>query len=125
VRTLRVGVVGSRSRNTAKDKALLCRILKRQKDKCDKLILVSGGCSSGADRFAEEIAKELNLGIVIYYPKVESGCSRQEYAIAAFARNKLIVEACDVLLAVWDQISRGTKNTIDTAHGYGKPVVII
>lgn len=35
---------------------------------------------------------------------------------AAFARNRYIVEDADVVVAFWDGVSKGTKNTIDIAE---------
>ena len=36
-------------------------------------------------------------------------------------RNEEIVEKCDILLAVWDGSSHGTRNTIKIAEKLGKP----
>ena len=44
--------------------------------------------------------------------------------LAPLERNKLIVDNCDCLLALWDGASRGTKYTIDLAVRKGKPVKI-
>ena len=40
-------------------------------------------------------------------------------------RNQQIVDRCDVLLAVWNGKSRGTKNTLSYARKAGKPVFLI
>ncbi|MBQ6599104.1 MAG: hypothetical protein IJH79_16260 [Lentisphaeria bacterium] len=40
-------------------------------------------------------------------------------------RNQQIVDRCDVLLAVWNGKSRGTKNTLSYAREAGKPVFLI
>ncbi|MBR4664955.1 MAG: hypothetical protein IKO93_13875 [Lentisphaeria bacterium] len=44
---------------------------------------------------------------------------------AFLERNKQIVDRCDILLAVWDGKSRGTKNTLSYAREAGKPVFLI
>lgn len=123
---LRVGIIGSRSRDCDdEDKILVRDIIVRQMNKGVNLHLVSGGCKKGGDRFAEELAKEFGLPITIFPPKAQPGCSRREYAIACYERNLLIAKACDILLAVWDKVSRGTKDTIDKAESLGKTVVIL
>lgn len=43
---------------------------------------------------------------------------------AGFKRNELIVNMADLIVALWDGTSRGTKHTIDLAVKAGKPVDI-
>jgi predicted Rossmann fold nucleotide-binding protein DprA/Smf involved in DNA uptake len=110
---MHLGIVGSRRRNTPADKSL---IKEKVLDflKSGELVIVSGGCKLGADRFAEEIADELNLPIIIFYPKLIGGQNRMEYAKAAYARNKLIAQKADVLIAcVAADRKGGTENTIE------------
>lgn len=40
-------------------------------------------------------------------------------------RNRQIVDRCDILLAVWNGKSRGTRNTLSYARQAGKPVFLI
>lgn len=104
-----LGVVGSRRRDTEKDKAVVKEAVLR----FDKPVLVSGGCPHGADRFAEELAEELGLEIIIYYPDMTGVDSRGSYAKACYARNKLIAQKSDVLIAcVAPDRKGGTENTI-------------
>lgn len=74
---LKVGVVGSRRRDTEQDKEIIRKALKYliAKDPKVRIHLVSGGCPKGADRFAEELAVELGLGISIHYPDKNKFCS--------------------------------------------------
>lgn len=88
-------------------KNLIKKVLKHRLKKGDHIHLVSGGCPKGADRFAEELAKELELGISIHYPKTWPGMERWEFAKEAFARNTLIAEECDVLLSLPSYDSKG------------------
>jgi hypothetical protein len=104
---------------------LIKEVLLLRISKGDTIHIVSGGCRKGADRFAEELAEELSLGISIHYPDVEQGCATWEYAQACYKRNLLIARECDILLATWDGMSGGTKHTIDNAEALGKPVVIL
>jgi hypothetical protein len=39
-------------------------------------------------------------------------------------RNQDIVNAADKVVAFWDGVSKGTKNTIDTAKKLGKEVTV-
>lgn len=126
---IKVGVVGSRSRDTPKDKAVIKKALLSQLDKGKKLHLVSGGCKKGADKFAEELAEELNLGISIHsvdFPGFSRyNVSRWQYAQKAYERNTLIAEECDILMAVWDGISGGTADTIKKTEALSKPVIVL
>lgn len=133
VKILKVGVVGARVRNTPKDKQLIRDALLYliQKDKNVIIHLVSGGCPQGADRFAEELANELQLGISIHCPdksKLEANTS-WAYAKIAYARNTLIAEECDMLLATPAYDARGpvggTADTLKKVDILRKPVVIL
>lgn len=81
--------------------------------------VITGG-AKGVDACAEKYAKEHGLELEIirpdyknYYPKV-----------APLMRNKTIVEKSDVLVAIWDGKSKGTKYTIDYAKKLGKQVFV-
>lgn len=130
MKILKVGVVGSRRRNTEQDKQIIRQALQHliAKDPEVKIFLVSGGCPLGADRFAEELAVELGLEISIHYPdksKLEAN-ERWAYAKINFARNTLIAEECDILLAtVASDRNGGTENTIKTCQKLKKPVVLL
>jgi len=101
---VKLGVVGSRRRNDPVDKLLVRKWIKELKPD----FLVSGGCPKGADRFAEEIAKELSIPIIIF--KADwSGYGK----IAGFIRNTDIAKESDMLLAcVSDDRKGGTEDTI-------------
>jgi hypothetical protein len=117
---MKVGIVGSRSRDAQEDWELLDSTLK------GLMIteIVSGGCSRGGDRFAEMFAERERIPILIFKPQ-PNGPGRREYAIAAYARNMQIAETCDILVAVWDGESKGTKHTITYARKQGKRVIVI
>lgn len=81
-------------------------------------VIVSGG-APGVDKTAEETAEELGLETLIFpadWDKYGKG--------AGFVRNKLIVEAADVVIAFWNGESKGTKNTIDEALRQKKDMLI-
>lgn len=129
MKVLKVGVVGSRRRNTEQDKQIIRQALQHliAKDPEVKVFLVSGGCPLGADRFAEELAIELGLGISVHLPDKSkmSEDTKYEYIKQLFSRNTLIAEECDVLLVVYDGTSSGTKDTIQKTEKLNKPIVYL
>ena len=122
-----VGIVGSRRRNTARDKELIRLVLTKMMNEYI-IHVVSGGCPRGADSFAEELAEQLGLGISIHavnLSELTEPVARWEYAQKSYERNTLIAEECHILLTTWDNISGGTKDTIDKVNKLGKPVVYL
>lgn len=108
---MKLGIVGSRRRNSEIDKD----IVKRKILKLKPTTLVSGGCSKGADRFAEELAKELDIPIVLFNPGF-TGKEKNfgEIVIRYHARNKKIAIHSDYLIAlVAGDRKGGTENTIE------------
>jgi hypothetical protein len=129
MRIVKLGVVGSRRRNTPADKELIRKILLHRIAKGDSLHLVSGGCPKGADRFAEELAEELKLSISVHLPDESSLPSNPQYfdyVQMYFARNTLIAQECNILLALpADDRRGGTEDTIRKAQDLGKPVILV
>lgn len=79
-----------------------------------ELTLVDGG-AKGVDTFAAHWANEKNVPIEWYRP------DWGRYGRGAGpVRNKLMVEACDFCLILWDGKSKGTKNDIDLCVKLGK-----
>lgn len=80
--------------------------------------LISGG-AKGADSMAQRYAKENGLKITIFYP------NWNKYGNSAgFQRNRLIIEACDVVVAWWDNKSKGTQNSLELAEEMGKKKIV-
>jgi len=107
---MKLGIVGSRRRNSLEDKAIIKkRILVLQPS-----LLVSGGCPKGADKFAEELAEELGISILIHYPKLPVKDSpKSDFVIAYYERNRMIALDSDHLVAlVAEDRKGGTENTI-------------
>ncbi len=118
---IRIGVVGSRSRNSLEDYLLLLDAIRSKiaEHGIDKIQLVSGGCRDGADSFAEDIHKELALPlpIIIHHPdktKLRPNLpTRIAWAEINYARNTLIAEDSDILMAmVAPDRKGGTEDTI-------------
>ncbi len=114
-----IAVVGSRRRNTLADKMLLIRTLADVVVDGDRL--VSGGCHTGADRFAEEIARQMGMTIIIHHADWD------KYSKAAGPiRNSQIVADCDVMVAlVAADRTGGTEDSIRKAENAGKEVIIV
>lgn len=106
---MKVGIVGSRRRNTQEDKEKI----KFEINVCDHMTeadveIITGGCYCGADKFAEELSKEYSYDITIRRPKYYKHGKK-----ATFVRNDLIAKESEVLIAcVSDDRTGGTEDTI-------------
>lgn len=81
--------------------------------------IVSGG-ARGIDTLAERWADQHNIPKLILKPDYD------KYGRSApIRRNEIIVSAADLVVAVWDGKSRGTKSTIDYAKKCGIPVQVL
>ena len=112
----KIGVIGTRKRNIITDFHCV-------KDKFFELYregdwIVSGHCPKGGDAFAEKIAYDYGIPILLFPPKKHT---RKEY----FARNTLVANECDIILAcvinphegvleVLKRTSGGSENTLKT-----------
>lgn len=108
---MKLGIVGSRRRDLPEDK----KIIKEKILELSPKMLISGGCQIGADRFAEELAQELGISILICYPKLPANSSpRFEFVKAYHERNRMIAFVSNVLIAlVAGDRKGGTENTIE------------
>lgn len=80
--------------------------------------IIAGG-SSGVDKLAEQYAERHGLKLTVIRPN---------WALhkrgAGLRRNEDMVNACDVLVAVWDGNSPGTAHAVKYARKKGRPVVV-
>lgn len=82
-------------------------------------LIVSGG-AQGADSLGARWAKEYGVPVRIFKP------DWTKYGKAAgFMRNTDIVEAADVVVAFWDGVSNGTRDSIAKAEKAGKAVLVV
>ena len=125
---MRIGIVGTRQRNSDSDLELLREVLiplKASKiEQGEDLSIVSGGCPLGMDRFASILAKELDIPIKIF-PADWKKFGKS----AGFERNGDIAREADVLIAMLpeDGKSAGTEDTIrkyKKAHPHGQLFLI-
>ena len=132
---IRVGIVGSRKyENRKKIKEF---IFKLKTDKGADTIIVSGGCKTGADRYAKKYALELGLQYQefppfhetwnIYCPKDKRDYGRPYSVKNFFARNKIIAAYSDYVIAFIPRgvDSKGSMSTINYAKKFGKKYLVI
>lgn len=111
---LRVGIVGSRRRNTLRDRRLVLELVERllEDNPHRTLVLVSGGCPKGADAFAAEAARVYGVKLVEHLPR-PTHHGRWAFVEAAFERNRRIAEDSQVGYAlVHPDREGGTENTV-------------
>ena len=112
-----IGIIGSRRRDSQSDflltKAVFDQVV-RQHEQLDieKVVIVSGGCPKGGDRFAEKIAKDYGLIMLIHHANWSKYGKR-----AGFVRNGDIAHDSDILIACVSQDRKG--GTEDTVMKFG------
>ena len=132
---MKVAIVGSRRyENKKKIKDFIFK-LKQQYG--EKTIIVSGGCKTGADRYAKKYALELGLQYEEYpafhepynlYCTMPESRYGKSYNIRNFhARNKIIASTSDFIAAFMSEgaNSDGTFSTLDYAKKLNKKRIII
>ena len=120
---MRLAIVGGRDFNDkelmAKRLALFMRAYSNGEMSAPSIEIVSGG-AKGADTLGVSFACVWNVPIKIFKP------DWNKYGKSAgFRRNQTIVDNCDMVLAFWDGMSRGTSDTIEKAKRAKKPTFII
>jgi len=133
--TLKVGIVGSRVyENRQKIKEF---IFKLKQSKGDSTIIVSGGCTQGADRYAKKYALELGLQYEeyppahtshnLYCPLHERNYGKPYSPKNFFARNKQIAIHSEYVVAFIPRgvKSKGSMSTISYAKKFGKKTLVI
>lgn len=103
-----IGIVGSRRRDTEKDKQIVEKALLEYIEQFGDVTICSGHCPKGADRFAEELAEKYKLKTIIY------PADWNKYGnIAGFKRNTDIAKTSDKLIAcVAPDRTGGTEDTV-------------
>ena len=132
---MKVAIVGSRRyENTRKVQDLIYSL----KEKFgDKLTIVSGGCKSGADKYAKKFALEANIKYLEFLPAhenksmfcvlPESYYGKPYHVKNYFARNKQIAKASDIVIGMIPEgvTSNGTQSTLDYGKKFGKKIIIM
>ena len=132
---MKVAIVGSRRyENKRKIKEF---IFKLKQEYGTDTIIVSGGCKTGADRYAKKYTLELGLQYEeyppfhevhnLYCPLPTSRYGKPYSTKYFFARNKIIAGTCDFVVGFIPEgvEGRGTMSTIKYAKKFEKKYVII
>ena len=132
---MKVAIVGSRRyENKKKIKDF---VFKLKNEYGEKTIIVSGGCKTGADRYAKKYALELGLQYEEYPPFHEvhnlyctmpSSRYGKPYSMRNFfVRNKIIASVCDYIVAFIPEgvEANGTKNVLEYSKKLDKKIIII
>jgi len=113
---MKLAIVGSRSFNNYN---LLKSDLDNFRKDHDVTEIISGG-ARGADTFAERYAEENKIKLTVYYADWE-----KHGKAAGYIRNHDIIKNCDYCMAYWDDVSKGTANSIQLCGVYNKPCRIV
>ena len=114
-----IGIVGSRRRVSVKDFQKIEKKLLAIYEEGD--YIVSGGCPTGADSYAEILAKKHQIPIMIYYARWNVYGKG-----AGHKRNTDIAEDADVLIATpAEDRTGGTEDTIKKSLNLGKEVILL
>lgn len=117
---MKLAIVGGRDFNDYKRlDAIVFELFKIRKGNIPEDSIISGG-ARGADALGKRYAKDRDLDYIEY-----PADWRKYGKSAGFKRNLQIVAACDIVLAFWDGVSGGTKDTIDKARQLKKPTFIV
>ena len=132
---MKVAIIGSREwENKRKIKELFTSLKKKFGD---DLIIISGGCPNGADKYAKKFALEFDIKYQEYnpahttrnlYSMMSENYYNKVYHVSQFHhRNMLIAKACDVMCALIPKgyKSKGAESAIKAAKKLKKPIVII
>ena len=85
----------------------------------EEIEIVSGN-ARGADKLGERYAKEHNLPVKLFPANWDKYGKR-----AGNLRNQEMANYADVLIAFWDEKSKGTKHMIDIAKKQGLTVIVV
>lgn len=84
----------------------------------DDYTVIHGG-AKGVDHLAGEVAARRGLRVLVFKP------DWAKYGKAAgYKRNILMVNEADMVIAVWDGVSKGTQHSINYARKVDKPVIV-
>ena len=123
---MKVIIAGSRDFNNYKELCSYCDYLLQNKDDIE----IVSGRAPGADLLGEQYAEERGYPIKPFpaawddiegKPDWEIGINKagkKYWKLAGFARNEEMAVYADVLIAFWENSSKGTKHMIETANKY-------
>jgi len=132
---VKIAIIGSREyENKRKIRDM---IFKLKQTFGNSLEIISGGCPSGADKYAKKFSLELGVTYREFNPAhtvknlysvmPETYYSKPYHTSQFFHRNTLIAKYCDKMIAFIDSNvdSKGSYHAVSMAQKHSKPVVII
>tara|TARA_B100000287_G_scaffold404112_1_gene426500 strand:+ start:334 stop:747 length:414 start_codon:yes stop_codon:yes gene_type:complete len=132
---MKIGIIGSRKyENKRKIKEAIFNLKQKFGD---TLVIVSGGASDGADKYAKKYALELDCNYIevnpSHTPKNLYSYMREDwygksYSVRNFhVRNKILASLVDRLIAFVPRgtVSDGTDSTLNYARKFNKKSIII
>ena len=132
---MKCAIIGSKEyENVRKIKDLLTDLKKRHGD---ELVIISGGCTQGADKYAKKYALEFGINYKEFNPahtprNLHSAMSdtyyNKPYHVSQFHhRNLLIARECDVMIALIPigVNAKGNESAINAAKRLNKKVVVL
>ena len=111
-----LAVVGSRKFN---DYAKFMEIMNEHIDTTKVKSIISGG-AAGVDKMAESYAFDTGIPIKVVKPDYKKYADKPKFA--PIARNRIIAETCDAMIAFYYDDSNGTKDAMNHAIKCGKNV---
>lgn len=113
---MKLAIIGSRTFNNYE---LLCKEIDELKVFYEINTIISGG-AIGADTLGKSYAQEHNIPLIVY------PADWKKYGKSAgMIRNQYIINDCDYVIAFWDGVSRGTKDSIRKTRKCKKPYKIV
>jgi len=124
---VKVGIVGSRRRNSGIDKDIIFETVRKLKALYgDYLVIVSGGCKKGADLFAKKACLEFDIKLVEHFPDLNGAKTYNQIVKRYYERNLIVADDSDFVFAMVSSDRKGgTENTIKHAKKLGKNVELI
>lgn len=123
---LRVGIVGSRRRNGFEDRKIVFDIVERLVGAGRDVVLVSGACPKGADRFAADAARHFRTALSEHPIPKRDYPNEWEFTQAAYVRNREIVMDSDYVVAlIHPDRTGGTENTLEHCRDLGKDAYLV
>lgn len=122
---MRVIIAGSRGITDRSDveKAIHNAESQYEFDFSEDVEVLQSGTANGVDQLGEEIARDNEIDIDQYDPE-EYMDDAPNPKVAPLLRNSAMAEEGDMLIAVWDGESTGTKDMIDKAESEGLDVYV-
>lgn len=110
---MKYAIIGSRNFNDY-------NLIKNELSSYNNITEIISGGAIGVDSLAKKYANENNIEIIEFFP------NWKKYGKSAgVIRNKLIIENCDIVIAFWDGLSKGTKSSINIANKLNKNLKIV